>query len=552
MRTHRLSFRILALTSFALAALVAPGAAMQCPPDGFEPNDTCAQSAAAALGTHANLTLEAGGQDFFRVQVPAGWRLEARVQFAVPDPGFFGVFQLFRDDGSPDPCSAMNAQLAFDLMELGQTDFLLAWSASSNAATSFIVGLDSVVGGCASYTLGLTAFPDPCAQLTPDAFEPNDGCATPAALGNGVFANLNVGVGDLDYYSVSVATGELVTIEVSGLDAGEVLDVWAWEAGATCGDLQQLSAGTALNGPGSAPVFLFNPSGPATSFVVAAVPRPNQGAQTGFCFSYSLKVISEFDPCGVASGDPFEPNEDCAAAPLLPSSQTGLSIAQALDQDWYTVDVPAHSTLRLLSTSAKGVQRPMMLFSGCNGNPDFLMSSHPVYFNLDPRHFLQWTNSSALPVSTKLLIVRPVGTLFCDVYDLDLETTLGTPFCNVAQNSTGEAARLSASGSTTPGVGLLTLTAGPVPAQKPGLAIMSPNTKPPTVFGHGFLCLGAPIVRYPVTTTGGGTLVTTLDWTGQSALIQAGQTWAFQAWFRDPDAGGAGFNLSEGLRLDFQ
>lgn len=33
--------------------------------------------------------------------------------------------------------------------------------------------------------------------------------------------------------------------------------------------------------------------------------------------------------------------------------------------------------------------------------------------------------------------------------------------------------------------------------------------------------------------------------------IQAGSTWFFQGWYRDPDAGGAGFNLSDGLEACF-
>jgi hypothetical protein len=31
--------------------------------------------------------------------------------------------------------------------------------------------------------------------------------------------------------------------------------------------------------------------------------------------------------------------------------------------------------------------------------------------------------------------------------------------------------------------------------------------------------------------------------------IQAGQTWYFQAWYRDPAAGGANFNASDALEV---
>ena len=35
-------------------------------------------------------------------------------------------------------------------------------------------------------------------------------------------------------------------------------------------------------------------------------------------------------------------------------------------------------------------------------------------------------------------------------------------------------------------------------------------------------------------------------------LITAGSTWNFQAWYRDPAAGGAFFNLSDGFEVTFQ
>ncbi len=33
--------------------------------------------------------------------------------------------------------------------------------------------------------------------------------------------------------------------------------------------------------------------------------------------------------------------------------------------------------------------------------------------------------------------------------------------------------------------------------------------------------------------------------------ILGGTTWSFQAWYRDPDAGGHLFNLSDGVRITF-
>ena len=58
-------------------------------------------------------------------------------------------------------------------------------------------------------------------------------------------------------------------------------------------------------------------------------------------------------------------------------------------------------------------------------------------------------------------------------------------------------------------------------------------------------------MRLPASSTGTGTLHTTVDWTGTASAIGPGESWSFQAWFRDPSASPA-FDLSEGLQLDFQ
>ena len=38
---------------------------------------------------------------------------------------------------------------------------------------------------------------------------------------------------------------------------------------------------------------------------------------------------------------------------------------------------------------------------------------------------------------------------------------------------------------------------------------------------------------------------------GGAGQLTAGSTWNFQAWFRDPAAGGTAFNLSDGVELTF-
>ena len=102
----------------------------------------------------------------------------------------------------------------------------------------------------------------------------------------------------------------------------------------------------------------------------------------------------------------------------------------------------------------------------------------------------------------------------------------------------------------------LTLAAGPVPNQ-PGLFFYGP-TATQIPFGNGFRCIGSQgtvgIQRMPVENAASGVLTHNADLTQSSTpqgLITPGTTWYFQAWYRDPAAGGASFNLSDGLELSF-
>lgn len=64
------------------------------------------------------------------------------------------------------------------------------------------------------------------------------------------------------------------------------------------------------------------------------------------------------------------------------------------------------------------------------------------------------------------------------------------------------------------------------------------------------LCVGGTIVRlYPPVTESGGELVQSVDFTLYGAFIGAFTPCHFQCWYRDPAAGGSGFNLSDGLTI---
>ncbi|MCP3918644.1 MAG: hypothetical protein GY711_24120 [bacterium] len=127
-------------------------------------------------------------------------------------------------------------------------------------------------------------------------------------------------------------------------------------------------------------------------------------------------------------------------------------------------------------------------------------------------------------------------------------------FCTAAPNSTGAPTYIGASGSAVVSANDLVLHASPVPQGEFGLFFYGadPIQLP---LGNGFRCVGGtPLFRLPVQAATGRVLSHAVDNTQgpAAALLVPGSTWHFQAFYRDPPAGGARFNLSDGLTVTFR
>ncbi len=128
----------------------------------------------------------------------------------------------------------------------------------------------------------------------------------------------------------------------------------------------------------------------------------------------------------------------------------------------------------------------------------------------------------------------------------------GSNYCVHRVNSTGAPANISFTGSTSITLNDLALHAAPVP-DKPGMFIFSRSIAQEP-FGNGWLCLGNPILRLPMVVAKNGRLDYAVDYTQlpPGASFLPGSSVHFQAWFRDPAAGGAQFSTSNGLMLRFR
>ncbi|HTF88227.1 MAG TPA: hypothetical protein VK843_07435, partial [Planctomycetota bacterium] len=135
--------------------------------------------------------------------------------------------------------------------------------------------------------------------------------------------------------------------------------------------------------------------------------------------------------------------------------------------------------------------------------------------------------------------------------------TCGTStYCTVTPNSAGPGALIGSNGSTSVALNNLELVCSGLPLHGPGLFTYSAATAN-LPLGNGTRCIGGTIVRLnPGIASNNGFVSRALDLTAPPAssgpgMITPGSTWYFQYWYRDIAAGGAFFNLSNGLKASF-
>lgn len=118
---------------------------------------------------------------------------------------------------------------------------------------------------------------------------------------------------------------------------------------------------------------------------------------------------------------------------------------------------------------------------------------------------------------------------------------------------TDAAPGLDASGSTSISANELVLLASGLPPGKPGIFLIG-TEQGSLPFGNGVLCVGGQVIRSKgVKADATGKVAFQFDHSGlpPAGAIAPGDTRYFQLWYRDPPAGGAGFDLTDGLAVQF-
>ncbi len=130
-------------------------------------------------------------------------------------------------------------------------------------------------------------------------------------------------------------------------------------------------------------------------------------------------------------------------------------------------------------------------------------------------------------------------------------------YCQAAPNSVGNGALMASNGETSVSANQFEIRAFAAVPDEFGLFFYGPN-EIQLPFGEGFRCVGGGAFRLdpPAPVSAGGQLARPVDLTAPPANAGPGQVfpgdiWKFQLWYRDPAGGPAGFNLSDGLSVEF-
>jgi hypothetical protein len=126
-----------------------------------------------------------------------------------------------------------------------------------------------------------------------------------------------------------------------------------------------------------------------------------------------------------------------------------------------------------------------------------------------------------------------------------------TNYCTAAPSTLGVPAILSGPCAQDLAAGTFALSASPVPRGN-GFFLFGPD-RAETPFGDGHLCIGGALYRTDPVVSQGGLLSTSIDFADPQigALLLEGTCWSFQAVYRDRASTGAGFNLSDAIRVTF-
>ncbi len=207
------------------------------------------------------------------------------------------------------------------------------------------------------------------------------------------------------------------------------------------------------------------------------------------------------------------------------------------------------------SQSSGGFLSGYMAYHGCwyqslhatPGSPDWCIAAGHVHVGSG----IPWPTAQRAAEVTLRTVIRHVDEVrYGGCHDVDL-------YCATTANSAGQGAMLTTSGSTSIGANSLRFLVTNTPPNQAGSLIYG-SAQGQTPWGNGTRCVAPPFQRLgPIqNSNASGFLDRTVDFalpplgSGPYA-VSPGTTWYFQYVYRDPAAGGANFDATNGVAVTF-
>ncbi len=396
--------------------------------------------------------------------------------------------------------------------------------------------------------------PDPCLGAADDVFEENDDCATAAPIGPGVLPNLHLRRDESDYFRISLPADQRLLAHVSASSglahSGDFLIQFFDD---TC---QTLLDGQL--GAGERRIAVYsNDTGATREIVVRAA--LGQLQQFPLCADYELTFEIEPERCLAPYEDGLEPNDTCAQQVFVTDGHYPGLFVEGPDADHYALELEPDAQLEAHATFEHELGDVQMYLydSFACGTANVLIRGES---NTDDERILFRNTSAEKRRYTLIVFISSFGPGFhCNRYSLDIAGAVGGPgtsFCTATPNSSGLAGRLDVLGSLVAGNRDVLLRASGLPGGVPGLFFYG-TAEVQVPFGDGFRCAGGTTQRiFPAafaSPEAPAIVQRQLDFDAPyAATIVGGASLSFQLWYRDPLAGMAGFNLTDGMTVLFQ
>ncbi|MCA8980843.1 MAG: PPC domain-containing protein [Planctomycetes bacterium] len=264
---------------YDLQITVAPDPCATAADDGFEDNDDCVSAVALASGVQTGLFVSETDHDYYAVTVPANEILTVDVSYVS---GANGDVDLYLFD---DPACANQVDVDFGFGGTGQ----VSWSNGTGAAATAYLSARVAVGeGCNNYDLNVATAPDPCLNpLSDDSFEDNDDCSNAVSMNDGLFPGLFVSKADEDFYEVSVADTDVLTVNLFFSTATADIDIYLYDDLVGCGDLASYLV-RGFTGSDDETITWTNSTGSVQTYYVQVVVWANSG---GECNNYDMEIL---------------------------------------------------------------------------------------------------------------------------------------------------------------------------------------------------------------------------------------------------------------------